>query len=838
MHQGNAYLVRTRLHQLLAGAMDYPLVIVCAGAGYGKTRAMASFLQEYDAYSTWLQISERDNNSDRFWESYTNMLTQIHPEIGASLKEIGFPDTEETLPKYQEAMHKMIALPGKHISVFDDFHLLQNPALLNFFARTIRDLPPNVVLILISRTMPDINVIGMMMYEKVFTITEDDLCFTEAEITEYFNQLKLLLPKRELRNIIDDTKGWAFAISLIRRSLAKEQKYERYALEAMKRNIFRLIEKELSGSVSEKLWHFLLRLSLIEHLAASLIRLLAKDEALLKEMEQLNAYIRYDFQMDSYLIHHLFLDYLQQKQGQYLSDDEKRETFQIAGEWCEKNGYFMDALSYYENSGDYDSIATIIGALNVQMSLDTARLALELFDNAPDAVKFHNPIFPGMHIRLKMNMGQFDEDAIALARRYAENFEAQPESPERSRSLAVLYANWAFLLMFRSTYNDVYDFDFYFNKMGENYSKNPFKTVGSFNIVPISAWASLVGTSRAAAQEEYVSALSRSIPALSALGKGFFVGFDDLARGELSFYQGEFAAAEQCLNQAVNKARASDQYITFSRALVYLMRIAFCQGDLEAATRSLQAMEELLNDQDFGIRYTMYDLARGIYFLELGQPDQIPEWLKSAFAPYTHPSYLENYANQVRTTYCYQTGEYDQLQAFIDDTAGERLILFGKIELKILEALLHYQRKRRTSAIAALTEAYRLAESNAIVVPFIHYARDMRALTAAALKDSASLIPRDWLEDVNRKSSAFAKRRNKVGLEYQQAQENGKEIALTSRELKVLKDLIQGLSRAEIAASQSISANTVKMVVNSIYKKLGVNTLKDAIRVAALKKLI
>ena len=836
--QSSTYLVRSRLHQLLENAMDYPIVIVCAGAGYGKTRALYSFLQDYDAYSTWLQISTRDNNSTRFWESYANMLTQIQPEIGASLKEIGFPETDEALAKYTSTMHKMASLPGKHIRVFDDFHLLQNPVVIDFFARMMRVLPPNEILILISRTTPDINIVGMMMYEKVFTISEDELCFTEGEIADYFNQLELKFPKMDIRNIFDDTQGWAFAVNLIGRSLGKEQKYERYALEAMKRNIFRLIEKELSGTISDRLWRFLLRISLIEHLAASLIRLLANDETLIKEMEQLNAYIRYDFQMDSYLIHHLFLEYLQQKQDQFLSEKEIKETFQTAGEWCEKNGYFMDALSYYENSGDYNAIAVIIGAFNVQMPMDMAKYALEIFDKAPDAVKLNNAIFPGMHIRLKMNMGRFDEDALALSAKYAENFESQPETPERSRALAVLYANWAFLLMFRSTYSDVYNFDFYFKKMGENYSKNPFKTVGAFNIVPISAWASLVGTSRPEAHEEYISALTRAIPSLSALGKGFFVGFDDLARGELYYYQGEFDLAEQCLNQSIKKARASDQYITFNRALVYLMQIAFFRGDFVAATRALQMMEELLNDKDFGVRYTMYDIACGFYCLELGQPEQTPEWLKSAFSPYVHPSYIENYANQVRTMYYYQTRQDEPLMAFIDETAGQELILFGKIELNILESLLHYKRKRRGEAIAALTEAYDLAESNKIIVPFTRFAREMRTLTAAAMKDSSCRIEKKWLEDVNRKSSAFGKRKNKIMLEYRQASQNGREISLTNREMSVLKDLIQGFSRGEIAENQNISINMVKMIVNSIYEKLGVSTLKDAIRIATQKKLI
>jgi LuxR family maltose regulon positive regulatory protein len=61
---------------------------------------------------------------------------------------------------------------------------------------------------------------------------------------------------------------------------------------------------------------------------------------------------------------------------------------------------------------------------------------------------------------------------------------------------------------------------------------------------------------------------------------------------------------------------------------------------------------------------------------------------------------------------------------------------------------------------------------------------------------------------------------------------------LSPRETDILTDLSKGLSRAEIAASRSISINTVKMVINSIYSKLGAGSMADLIRVALERKLI
>jgi len=841
------YLDRPRMNALLENAADYPLVIVCAGAGYGKTRAVYSFLSGYKASSIWLQLSERDNVTSRFWESFSGIISFSQPKSAALIKEIGFPRTDEAYSKYYAIMRGMASLPGKHIRVFDDFHLLHNPAVLRFFEQGANACPSNVAIILISRTMPEFNFISRNMIERTITINEDTLCFTEDEIAEFFKQINLPVMRGDVRNIYKDTQDWAFAINMIGRSLAKEQKYERSALDATKKNIFRLIESEIMQTVSGPLWRFLLRISLIDHLAASLIKLLASSVvtgspqqagSLIKEMETINAYIRYDFNLDTYMIHHLLRDYLRKKQEQVLSDEERRLTYQTAGEWCDTNGYHTDALSYYGKSGDYSSIARKIGSLNVQMPPDMAKYALHIFDNAPDDVKSQNILFPGMHIRLRINTGQLDDNSIALARMYAKKYEARPESFEKNFALTAIYGNWAILSMFMCTYTDVYDFDTYYKKMEKCYGKNPFKTIGSFNIVPMSAWASLVGTNRSGAQEEYIDAISRSIPYASILGKGFLAGFDDLARGELYFCRGQLNDAEQYLKQSVDKARACEQYLTQTRALIYLMQLAFFRGDLIEATSKLKEMEALISEEDYGVRYTMYDIACGFYYLSLDRCEKIPDWLKNDFSLYLHPSFLENFANRVKLQYHYKKQKYSALLAFIENSMGQQTILFGKIELAALKAMSLYQLKRRSEAVAAFTDAWRLAESNNIIVMFAKYEKDIRTLSAAALKDSSCVISRSWLEEINRKSSAYAKRKFKNISDYKSVNNIKNDVILTKRETAVLKDLSDGFSRNEIADSQNLSINTVKKAINSIYDKLGVFSMAEAIRTAVDRKLI
>ncbi|MCL2757286.1 MAG: LuxR C-terminal-related transcriptional regulator, partial [Coriobacteriia bacterium] len=387
------------------------------------------------------------------------------------------------------------------------------------------------------------------------------------------------------------------------------------------------------------------------------------------------------------------------------------------------------------------------------------------------------------------------------------------------------------------TYTDVYTFHLLYMKMGEYFDKNPYKTIGAFNIIPINAWVSLVGSTRPEAQDEYIDALARSIPDVSNIGNGCFVGIDDLARGELCFFRGQLNEAEQYLKQSVDKAQARDQFIIQNRALAYLMRIAFFQGDFEMATARLKDMETMLSEKDYGIRYTMYDIAYAFYKMTLGMAEDIPDWLKGDFVPYAHPTFLENYGNRIRAQYHYQKRQYSALLAYLENEPKET-ILFARIEQKLLQALSLYQLKRRNEAIAALTEAYYLAEPNGLTVFFTQYGKDMRTLTAAARKDETCTIPRAWLDDINRKAAGYAKRQSHIVAQYRAAHNLETGIVLTKREIEVLNDLVKGLSRSEIAASQNVSVNTVKMLMSSMYDKLGVTTLPEAIRVAVDQKIL
>ncbi|MDR1246518.1 MAG: LuxR C-terminal-related transcriptional regulator [Clostridiales Family XIII bacterium] len=834
--ENRVYLERPRVHGLLEDAVRSPLVAVSAGAGYGKTQAVHSFLRQYDAVTTWIQLSERDNLGARFWENFARTIMLYNKHFAERLLEAGFPETEDQFMNYLSIPEDEIPFNEKNVFVFDDFHLLENKSVLRFISRSIRMSFPNLTMILISRTEPDVNIVGMLSKGLAVSVSEEDLRFTEEETARYFQLLGVPMTSRGLSNIYNDTAGWAFAISLVGLSLKKAPSREREARAAMKLNIFKMIEDDVFLAVSEGLRYFLIRLSLIDHLSADLILILAEDKDLVDEMKKISSFIRYDIYTQAYLIHHLFLDYLRQKQD-VLTEEDKRDTYLKAARWCDANDYKIDAISYYGKAGEYESIIDVVYQFPLQIPMDPAKFILDIYDSGPRQILEGLVRYHIQHTRLLLSLGRYAE-AIAEINERIKKYSALPASDFNNRVLCGAYEALGFAGYLDSPRTDRYDFAPALEKADEYYRLSPYAQFGAVSSVSVDPWASKVGTTRSGAMEEYISVLERAIPHVENLLNGCMSGLDDLAKGELQFYKGNLKLAEKFITQSLYKSEARKQYEVRNRALFYLLRIGAAQGRYERTQEIFEQLEAQLEFAEYLPRFTTFEIVSGWYYTMIGQHQNVAAWIKGHFAQGYLGSFNASFGNVIRARYYYISRRYDELLSFIESEQDMSAILFGKLEMKALEAVCRYQAKQKDAALTALREAYDLSLSNDLITPFIELGKDMRALIVLAGRDKDCPIPKEWLEMIGRKAAIYSKQLAIVASEYKRANNISDDVRLSSKETDILNDLYMGVSRAQIAANRHLSVNTVKLMQNSVYIKLGADNPADVIRIALSRNLI
>jgi len=828
---------RSRLNDLFKEAVKYPLVVVCAGAGYGKTTAVHDFLKGYDARKAWIQLSERDNVGGRFWESYMHSVSKLDKTLAESISNIGFPDTRERMHHYKSLI-KETAVSEKRALVIDDYHCIEDKAVLRFIEEGfLRNMLAGSTVILISRSISNLNVAGMTYRDQIFNINENDLRFTDNELAQYLRRMGISFRTESLREIMQDTEGWAFAINLIARSYQKAPGYGGYVRSAMKQNIFRLLEMEIWNGMSEPLKNFLVRLSLIDHLSVDLINQLAgKEEGFAAELEKQSAYVRLDSYINAYLIHPLFLEFISTKQA-LLSEEQKRETYAVAGDWCAHNGFRIDAISYHEKAGNYQAIVSILDGLTAQMPRDIAQLAAPILDRAPDDTFDKVEFLAEMHLRTYFCQGLWQK-SLELIKYYEAKFLKLPENDiVRNRTLAQLYVCWSYIRSLMSVTDDVYDYDIYIEKANKCLSS--LDEPGKFGPYYCGAWINCSGSSRKGSPDDAIATVVRVKEKVSrSFLKGFIAGEIEAMQGELNFYRGDLNSALPLLTLAIKEARPEKQFAFIHRSLFYTLRIAVSQGNFAMAEQALRDIKAQMNETAYIYRFMDYDISISWYYCFLGMPEKTSEWLQEDFLPYSHAGFTENFGNQIKARFFYAAGDFAPLLAYIGEMKTRESYLYGRTEMLAMEACVHHKMKNREKAFAALREAYENASPNEIIMPFIEMGKDMRTLTLALLKEPENVIPKAWLEDVNRKSATYAKRRSHVIAEYAQLNRMSDGVNITPREADILGDLSHGLSRSEIASSRGLSINTIKMVINSLYFKLGAQNLADLIRIATNRKMI
>src|SRR3954471_708747 len=129
---------RQRLLTSLDAAVDRPMTLVCAGAGWGKTMLVSAWADARSAPVAWLSLDRYDNDPQMFW-AYVLAALRVAGAVTPDnpLAEMGSVPVDERERRYRLAAG-FGRLPARTVLVLDDFHEIDDPQILREMSDLLR----------------------------------------------------------------------------------------------------------------------------------------------------------------------------------------------------------------------------------------------------------------------------------------------------------------------------------------------------------------------------------------------------------------------------------------------------------------------------------------------------------------------------------------------------------------------------------------------------------------------------------------------------------------------------------------------------------------------------
>ena len=842
------YLPRPRIDKIFDQAAHSKLLYVIAGAGYGKTQTVRHYIeQQTDAVVRWIQLTEGDNNTSRFWERLMHNVSFDNPDLAAKLLEFGFPETLAQLKQFAGILKDTEYRAHKTFLILDDFHLICSKRILAFAERCIYLKIPDVCVIIISRKEPEINAVSLFAKGKAGIVTEEELRFTEDEIAAFMKFQKIPFSTENLPKFFDATKGWALGIQFLALALKRMPENADLALSTMKANVFKLFEVETFNDFPEDVQKIMVKLALVSDLPLASLHGISSVDSFLQSNLQLASFVWFDSLSGDYRVHPLYLEFLLSKQS-ILSHDEKLDAYNQAAQWCTQNNLNMDAVRYFAKSYQFDRMIEIFFSYPFRLPHDTCEYFLSILEGLEPDGKEHNNIsillLKNYFIPLMlMGTGRY-EDAGKLTLDAVLEWESS-DAPFACIILYLGYSNLAYIDMYTCTVTHKYEAPKYIKKSMEYLKASllpPAKTASPFSVADIRSYACLVGEGAKLPEfDQFLEAAKQTVLHITETDHNIYYGYDDLVACEIAYYKNQLDLATKYAHRTILKARERQQYSIEAMAKQYLLRIAIHNGDHHLAKEILSQLRSCLDNPNFWNRQVLYDLITGLFYALIGRPDMSPSWLVMNEKEASSEVHIPVAELSVSLRNYIALKKYDLALTVLYNSyprKPQHRFLFSELCFSLMAAVVKIKVNDTLGAMEDFKRAYELSFNGVFEMFFIEMGKNLSPVITAALKQADCGISDQWLKKINRKASVYAKKASFVMNAFSEEKSTENAVRLSEREQEVLNDLYQGLSRDEIAENRYLSINTVKKILQSIYIKLDANNNVDAIRIAIEKKLV
>lgn len=824
-------ITRQRLNNRLdQGVGSTRLIHICAPAGYGKTTAVADWLGKCELPVAWLSLDYDDNIPSVFWNYLCMVLDDIVPDIRK--------DTEYVLSSSELLsanihinilIDRLAEVRPDFVVVMDDIHLITDQSIMKGLAYLIDYMPPQMHLILISRTEPNLDLARYRIKWQMQRIDEKDLRFQKEEILRFYHTRGLALETDEIEMLEYYTEGWIASLIAIALTLESRNKIHISSdcLLASRHDIEQYLKDEVISAWSDEKQIFAMKTSILDTLSEDVCNAVTDSQygsQMLAEIYADNGFLtRLDEEGGIYKFHYLFKDFLHKlllETGSAIAS----ELHVRAGVWYREKGIIEKAIEHFLNGGAYEAALKLIEYQDVHLMYDSGKL-LAWIERLPESLRDNS-----FKVALICSRYYIASDRLDMARIWRDKMKtlaalptnsSDPEVAAFCRNVCIL--NEINLLLREGNLDFVTHFIAAMESYDPKYYKMPeFLDFNTSDIYCYRCPISMLTCLFAQDADQYETSVNRYRTMLTTNP-----GYKPLVAGEYLYETNQLDEALPFLLDAVEEAQQAGCPGALVPAMADIARIKRARGDTKGALAVLDECAGKL--QGSGKTHWMYLLSafRCRLYIDIADAEKIEKWVSSCkLSEFTDISKIREFELMV----------YARVQMFKDclqdaEILLQRLLNFTKkmnrphsmAEVLNMLALLEYKRDRQSKAFLYLDQSLALGSEQKYVRSYLDEAAPMKKLLSI------------YINSVNNPSegnhtdfAACLLDQMKEGTDALQSDENLL-AGLTAREFTVLKLMRDGQSNVEIASSLFISLDTVKKHVSRILKKLEVKSRTQAV---------
>mgnify|MGYP000005105472 CR=1 FL=1 len=373
-------IIRNELLKLLDKGLDYPLALIVAAPGFGKSILLSQWQEtlsdrcvvrlditaKYDGRVVFQRIIDSLKNITPMWEASSfNLFKSELPLIPEGLIDV-------LIRAFEQVEQPMVI-------VLDDFHHLQCEKTHDAFSELIFRLPRHVNIVIASRMHPMFPLSRFKLEERVFVVDGNDLKLKESELIELGEQITgSVLGLNDAGKLLKQTEGWFVGVKIALLAFERIGQTALDSFDGRQPELLNYFGYEVLKNLTNDVRKFVLSTvlferfdkALCEHVldvksSALILEKVAAQELFLMPVSGRPGYYRYHPLLQEFLRNRLeleegraYINGLHRKSAEYFLQNRCLSSALLHASKCEDLDYYYSILStvshHWIKQGQFD----------------------------------------------------------------------------------------------------------------------------------------------------------------------------------------------------------------------------------------------------------------------------------------------------------------------------------------------------------------------------------------------------------------------------------------------------------------------------------------------------